>query len=466
MMNDYMPAAGPACVGNASDLFEGTLTLAKTARNHLFTASGKADDETHSEIMKSMLDYLDTTLDSVDNNDDDVVSMFPKQIFMGMSQIFQSILNDCSTNNLKMLDAFLPKHFAEKAQSSFVVMKRGRASSSSSNDSSDNDEYMEVNPDVAVKRPKKRATLSAVGEALSEIELSNKFSPLNSEENLINMDTNENLNVPQYAEIVNSNINYNTNSNHNTNPPTNDATNAQAKTAKIRKLDPFWLQREQQDWRSIVKELNNECKQALPLENSGKFIKIFPNDDDQFRLIQRNLIKKNVKFFSHNPRSERPLKVVIKRIAPDIPIDEIKDELTKLGFSYARVGQLKDFKTKQPLDVFIISLLKTENVRDIFKIEKFLYFNNVKVEAYTFKGTKQCYRCQNFYHSSENCTMDPHSVYVAVRDTSPETARDQKLTKENVLIVAKATALTIKVVKTTLITRIIGKKQILSKTSN
>lgn len=76
-------------------------------------------------------------------------------------------------------------------------------------------------------------------------------------------------------------------------------------------------------------------------------------------------------------------------IPPETPIDNVKNELIKKSFSINRVSQLRDYRTKIPLPLYLVDIFPTKNFRDIYDIDFFLgYF--IKVEAYWSTGPKQC----------------------------------------------------------------------------
>lgn len=108
-------------------------------------------------------------------------------------------------------------------------------------------------------------------------------------------------------------------------------------------------------------------------------------------------------------KNERPRKILIKGIPIDIPLDEIKSELLKLNFEIHRISQLKNFKTKTPLPIFLLDVFRNENFKNIFDLTSLLGFL-IRVETYRFKGSKQCYNCQRFNHSSEICKLSPVCV--------------------------------------------------------
>jgi hypothetical protein len=219
---------------------------------------------------------------------------------------------------------------------------------------------------------KKLATNPTVSTATNNIPLNNKFNALNSEENLNdeNMDTSPN------------------------NPP-----------PKNNKIDPIWIIKEQpQNWRDIIKKLKTELNIKIELVDSGNFIKIYADNLDNFKKILNFVKINNIMAFNNNPKLERPLKIVVCGIPSDIPCSEVHADLTERGFQVNKCVQLRNYVTKKFYNKFLCHLAPNPKNNEIYNITELLGFQ-CNVEAYIFKGTKQCYRCLNFNHSSENCSI-------------------------------------------------------------
>jgi hypothetical protein len=90
----------------------------------------------------------------------------------------------------------------------------------------------------------------------------------------------------------------------------------------------------------------------------------------------------------------KPLKVVIKDLPRDFPVETITEELTELEYPVTKVVQLIGFKTKKPLRLFQVTLTATEKAKSIINMEFFCH-QKIRVEKYIspFKTT-QCHGCQ------------------------------------------------------------------------
>lgn len=171
------------------------------------------------------------------------------------------------------------------------------------------------------------------------------------------------------------------------------------------RIEPIYV-KTTDNWREIaakVDELAN-CKVFKSVQ--GDCIKFFPKSVETYRIIQNYFADQKIEFYGMKLKSERPRKVLIKGLPINFDVSEIKEELANLGYNVHRVAQLKDFKTKKPMPLFLVDVFRNETFRNIFDIREFCGFF-VHVVVYKFKGAKQCYNCQRFNHSSDMCKLKP-----------------------------------------------------------
>ncbi|GFX44768.1 nucleic-acid-binding protein from transposon X-element [Trichonephila clavipes] len=112
---------------------------------------------------------------------------------------------------------------------------------------------------------------------------------------------------------------------------------------------------------------------------------------------------------SCTPKAERPIKVVVKGLPKETAIIDIKSDLIEQGFPEAKVAQLTGRITKQPLPVFMITLPRNINNAKIFQLKTLSYLS-IRIEGYEGTGVTQCYTCNRFNHTSENCHMTPRCL--------------------------------------------------------
>lgn len=117
---------------------------------------------------------------------------------------------------------------------------------------------------------------------------------------------------------------------------------------------------------------------------NDNIIIFFQNSIDDYCTIQNYFDNSKFEFFDLTIKSERRRKFILQGIPKDIPIDEIKNELVILGFSVHSFVQLKYFKTKLPLPIFLVNRFPSSNFAPIFDTKLFPGFL-ITVKTYHFK---------------------------------------------------------------------------------
>ncbi|GBN93966.1 hypothetical protein AVEN_25541-1 [Araneus ventricosus] len=150
---------------------------------------------------------------------------------------------------------------------------------------------------------------------------------------------------------------------------------------------------------------------------AGEFIKLFCETPNHVRALTDFLDQKE--YFVIPGRAEKPIKIVIKGLPIDMDLEEIKTELISKKFRVDKVNQLKKFKTREPLRIYQVHLLPTENIKEIYSLTT-LGYTIVSVEPYVNKQSNQYFTCQLWNHSSKGCRLHPKCVVCAGNHPSRE----------------------------------------------
>ncbi|GFU44785.1 uncharacterized protein TNCV_3150791 [Trichonephila clavipes] len=118
---------------------------------------------------------------------------------------------------------------------------------------------------------------------------------------------------------------------------------------------------------------------------------------------------KDFEFFSLKPKPIKPIKIVIKGLPIFTKTHEIQSDLEEEGFTIENVSQLISKKTKTALPFFQVTLPRNANNQKIFDLKTVGYMQ-VKIEGYLIRGITQCFNCNNFFHTAENCHLKPRCL--------------------------------------------------------
>jgi hypothetical protein len=130
-----------------------------------------------------------------------------------------------------------------------------------------------------------------------------------------------------------------------------------------------------------------------------------------FSVTKSLFLSKKLSYFTFFPKSQKPIKAVIRHLPANTLAEEIYQALVALGFDAISVKQMATSRrfpsedpTKGNLPLFLITLPRTEKSQDIFKLTGLCHIS-IKVESYkNNKGLTQCFNCQKFGHVWANCS--------------------------------------------------------------
>jgi hypothetical protein len=151
-----------------------------------------------------------------------------------------------------------------------------------------------------------------------------------------------------------------------------------------------------------------------------------------YSAIRQYLEAKHLSYYTFFPKSEKPIKAVIRHLLHDTPAEDISNSLNDLGFDVINVKQMTSKKpgpqgrTEVNLPLFLVTLPRTEKSQQIFKLNKICNII-IKVEAYRAQsGLTQCYNCQQFGHVWANCRQPPRCLWCGRGHLHKECPEKQK----------------------------------------
>ncbi|GBP77247.1 Nucleic-acid-binding protein from transposon X-element [Eumeta japonica] len=118
-----------------------------------------------------------------------------------------------------------------------------------------------------------------------------------------------------------------------------------------------------------------------------------------------------VQFHTYALEEERKIKVVIRGILADFPVEEIKADLCDQAFPVLSVHRLCR-RDGTPLWLVLAVLPRTEEAKNLSRtLNKVCGLSGIRVEAPHKKGGPgQCHRCQLYGHALANCNANPRCV--------------------------------------------------------
>lgn len=143
---------------------------------------------------------------------------------------------------------------------------------------------------------------------------------------------------------------------------------------------------------------------------SGETVKVNATNDEAYRALTEALTINNCLWHSYENKQERPIRVMVKKLHHTCRPERIVDDLKRKDFKIVEAVSKLSWRTKEPLNMFMLTFDNSEDINKIFKIQTVLGF---KVDIQPLKANKlvpQCKRCQAYGHTQKYCAKEPRCV--------------------------------------------------------
>lgn len=170
------------------------------------------------------------------------------------------------------------------------------------------------------------------------------------------------------------------------------------------------------DWPRHLQEIRKLLGRVANARPFGRGIRFLPEDEVEYRCIQRYMTDlsardSTVEWFSYALPATTSLKVAIRGLPVDTPIDLLTEEFFDLGFQPEFIREIRA-RGERPGCILFGMFARSPNISDIYNVKELLACPGVVIEGWRGRRRPaQCHRCQLFRHSSHHC----HRPLVCVR---------------------------------------------------
>jgi hypothetical protein len=162
---------------------------------------------------------------------------------------------------------------------------------------------------------------------------------------------------------------------------------------------------------TIIKQAIGDEHYQTKLMNNG-ITKVNVSSDYAYRILTNSLKADHLPWFFYQNKQNRDIKVMIKNLHHSYQPINILRSLNNQGLHLNTTQKLK-WKTKEPLDMLIVSFHRNTDINKIFNI-KTICRAAVTVEPIrTNKLISECKICQPFGHTRNYCNKAPKCVKCA-----------------------------------------------------
>lgn len=185
--------------------------------------------------------------------------------------------------------------------------------------------------------------------------------------------------------------------------------NPNSSTAKSNSKMPPIIVRDKLPHINYFKDLRNITSEHTIIQyRSPNNSAIYTFNDKDHEVIMKKLTADKLQYYTYPKSNLNKIKLVSKGIPPFVEKEEIIDYLQNKGIKTRNIIQMTKTveKSKYKLPIHIIILEPEQNINDIKRLNHVMGYK-VTWEKLISSGNNilQCYRCQNFGHTSAYCNL-------------------------------------------------------------
>jgi len=152
----------------------------------------------------------------------------------------------------------------------------------------------------------------------------------------------------------------------------------------------------------------------------GGSIKVNVADGEVYRMLTNILLEGRYAWHSYEDKHTRPIRVMARNLHHSCNPGRIVSDLRARGYKAIDAANKLQWRSKEPLDMFILTFSADENTNKIYEITSIL---GSKVEIQPLRKSKlipQCKQCQAYGHTQRYCNKDPRCVKCAGKHHTKE----------------------------------------------
>ncbi|GFW01482.1 putative RNA-directed DNA polymerase from transposon X-element, partial [Trichonephila clavipes] len=162
----------------------------------------------------------------------------------------------------------------------------------------------------------------------------------------------------------------------------------------------------------LLKRIQELTNQKLVGRMKGKSMRVYPVTPAAYHHIKKLIDEEKLEAFTFQFPEEKEYRVVIREMPVDMPVENIIKEQEEMGIHSKECKVLISRKNiySLPMPLFSVFLERTPDNKNIYSLKELC---SMKIEVDTMRrkfGPAQCYRGQEFFHSSKYCTRNPKCV--------------------------------------------------------
>ena len=182
-----------------------------------------------------------------------------------------------------------------------------------------------------------------------------------------------------------------------------------------------------EDYKALYSLIKNHTKLDFNIKLlNNNIYKINVLNSDDYRTVTAALNIEKTSWYSYENKQSRPIKIVIKNLHHSWSSEDIVSYLQAQNLKAISAINMLKYKTKEPLDMFLVSFDSSEDIKRIYELKTILN-TIIKIEPpKQSKWIPQCKSCQGFNHTKNYCSKPPRCVKCAGKHRTEECDKPEK----------------------------------------
>jgi hypothetical protein len=156
--------------------------------------------------------------------------------------------------------------------------------------------------------------------------------------------------------------------------------------------------------------------------------KINVSSEHAYRVLTQTLKDNKILWHTYENKNDRDIRVMIKNLHHSFQPASILRSLSDQGLKALNATPKLKWKTKEPLDMFIVSFQRDTDIRKIYNIQTICRAAVIVEPLRSNKLIPQCKICQSFGHTKNYCNKAPRCVkcagpHLTIECTKPNSAQ-------------------------------------------
>lgn len=187
-----------------------------------------------------------------------------------------------------------------------------------------------------------------------------------------------------------------------------------------------------EDHKTTMIELENGLTESFELKYKGSRVLIYTKNITDYSKLKENFLEQKIPFHTFTPDEQKPVKLVLKSIPPNVTAENIIEDLKSKGLEVRKAIQMVKKQPEGTADIkypmYKVEFAPTTKIATVVKHNQVCRY---KVKWEKLRGTDstvtQCYNCQNFGHIAPNCHIDPRCMFCSKKHGKNECGEPEQL---------------------------------------